>query len=125
MTNPNPLLDEADRERVAPPCVLVVFGASGDLAARKLLPALARLASRHALPSSFSVVGVARSELSDDEFRDRARKAAPDAGPAWEELCGSFRFVAGEYDHPDTFARLHEALDTLDRERGTAANRVH
>jgi len=125
VTNPNPLLDEADRERVAPPCVLVVFGASGDLAARKLLPALARLASRHALPSSFSVVGVARSELSDDEFRDRARKAAPDAGSAWEELCGSFRFVAGEYDHPDTFARLHEALDTLDRERGTGANRVH
>src|SRR3712207_8289830 len=58
-------------DQIAPPAVLVVFGASGDLTARKLMPAIERLALRRLLPGGFSVVGVARTEMDDEDFRDR------------------------------------------------------
>jgi glucose-6-phosphate 1-dehydrogenase len=94
--SPNPLLAGLSSERRAPPLVLVVFGASGDLASRKLFPALERLASRRQLPAAFSVVGVARTEMTDEEFRDLCRKAVSDAGPSWEGLVSGFRYVCGE-----------------------------
>src|SRR5438270_7205677 len=71
----------ASPSRKAPPCTLVVFGASGDLTARKLLPAIDRLAARGALDPAFTVVGVARTEMDDDDFRARALDAVPDASP--------------------------------------------
>ena len=78
---------EAATSRRPEPCTVVVFGASGDLAARKILPALATLAARGSLPDGFSVVGVARSEWSDDEFRSRCLSAGGgDANPAWDTL---------------------------------------
>ena len=77
----NPLA-EATVERVAPPAVLVVFGASGDLTSRKLMPAVENLALRRLLPPGFSVVGVARTEMSDDEFRERMRTAVEESGAA-------------------------------------------
>ncbi|TML37596.1 MAG: glucose-6-phosphate dehydrogenase [Actinobacteria bacterium] len=123
--SPNPLLDGLSSERRAPPLVLVVFGASGDLASRKLFPALERLASRRQLPAAFSVVGVARTEMTDEEFRDLCRKAVSDAGPSWEGLVSGFRYVCGEYsDHP-TFERLSQVLEEVDRDRGTGGNRVY
>jgi glucose-6-phosphate 1-dehydrogenase len=130
MTSDNPLV-EPTAERVAPPAVLVVFGASGDLTTRKLIPAIQRLALRRLLPAGFSVVGVARTEMSDDDFRDRMRKTVADegAGPegrqVWEAFVAGFRYVAGDYSDPETFARLHEVLDELDRDRGTAENRLY
>ena len=75
----NPLA-EATIERVAPPAVLVVFGASGDLTSRKLMPAVENLALRRLLPPGFSVVGVARTEMDDDEFRERMRAAVEESG---------------------------------------------
>ena len=66
----NVLAEGLDTVRRAPPGVLVVFGASGDLTHRKLLPALERLSRRRLLPAAFAVVGVARTEMSDDGFRD-------------------------------------------------------
>jgi glucose-6-phosphate 1-dehydrogenase len=121
----NPLVAGLSTERRAPPLVLVVFGASGDLTSRKLLPALERLASRRQLPAAFSVVGVARTEMTDDEFRDLARKAVSDAGPTWDGLVAGFRYVAGEYDDHATFERLCQVLDEVDEERGTGGNRVY
>ncbi|HEX9546361.1 MAG TPA: glucose-6-phosphate dehydrogenase [Acidimicrobiales bacterium] len=120
----NPLAEGLDRERRAPPGVLVVFGASGDLTSRKLMPALERLSRKRLLPPAFAVVGVARTELTDETFRERMIAAVPDAGPAWHELVQGFRYVAGDYGHPDTFDALKTVLDELDRDRGTAGNRT-
>ncbi len=66
-----------------PPLVLVIFGASGDLASRKILPALANLAERGRLNDNFTVIGVARTQWTDDEFRQRATKCVPVPGPRW------------------------------------------
>ncbi|HEX2849244.1 MAG TPA: glucose-6-phosphate dehydrogenase [Acidimicrobiales bacterium] len=121
----NPLDAGLGTERRAPPLALVVFGASGDLTHRKLMPALEHLARRRLLPAGFSVVGVARTELSDDDFQARMAEAVKDAGPEWEALTRSFRYVAGDYTETTTFERLRRVLDALDRERGTAGNRVY
>jgi glucose-6-phosphate 1-dehydrogenase len=121
----NPLAAGLDRERRAPPGVLIVFGASGDLTSRKLMPAIERLSRRGLLPPAFSVVGIARTEMSDDDFRKRMLDAIPDAGPGWPEQVKHFRYVAGEYAHPDTFKKLKQVLDELDAQRGTAGNRTY
>ncbi|GIF68295.1 glucose-6-phosphate 1-dehydrogenase [Asanoa ishikariensis] len=108
-------------DRKAPPGVVVIFGASGDLTERKLMPALARLAQYKRLPEEFRLVGVARSHLSDDEFRQRFP-----AGPAAEApgLVETMRYVSGAYDDPQTYAHLRELLDSFDRDAGTAGNRL-
>jgi glucose-6-phosphate 1-dehydrogenase len=127
----NPLA-EATGERVAPPAILVVFGASGDLTSRKLMPAVENLALRRLLPNGFSVVGVARTELGDDEFRERMREAVAESGGGgeeakhvWEAFDGGFRYVAGDYNDPETFKKLKDVLDSLDGARGTAQNRLY
>ena len=121
----NPLAEGLGTERRAPPCVMVVFGASGDLTARKLLPALERLSRHRRLPAAFSLVGIARTEMEDDDFRRRAVEAVPDAGPGWESVVAGFRYVAGEYTHPDTFDTLEKVLDEIDASRGTGGNRLY
>ncbi len=115
---------ELDKVEPPPPLALVVFGASGDLAARKLLPAIAALAEHKALPDGFTVVGVARTPWSDEEFQ----KAALDAvsgRDGWSELVKRFRYVSGEYGHKETFDRLKEVLNESDRAIGTGGNRVY
>jgi glucose-6-phosphate 1-dehydrogenase len=108
------------------PLVLVIFGASGDLASRKILPALAQLAARGSLPSAFSVVGVARRPLGDDGFQDLARSVAGDADTgAWSALVKNFRYISGDYAHPATFVELHKVLDELDGSIGTSGNRIY
>ena len=116
---------------IAPPCVMVLFGASGDLSSRKLLPALAHLAARGELADAFTIVGVARTPLSDEEFRSFARKAVADHlrpgddGSVWSELTEHVRYVTGSYDCDETFARLAGVLEELDRSRGTRGSRLH
>ena len=73
----NPLSDDERDERRAPPCVLVVYGASGDLTSRKILPGLERLHRRRQLPSAFAVVGTARTEMDDDDFREAVPQGRP------------------------------------------------
>src|SRR5438034_1274092 len=90
----NPLAEGLDDERRAPPCVLVVFGASGDLTARKLMPALVQLAERRQLPAAFSVVSVARTELTDEDFQKRMHEAVDAPTPTWDNLVSGFRYVA-------------------------------
>jgi glucose-6-phosphate 1-dehydrogenase len=108
----------------APPLVLVVFGASGDLANRKLLPAVAALADHGALPAGFTVIGVARTKWSDDEFRRDALKAVDKPSAAWKDVVKNFRYISGEYGHPDTFDQLKKVLDEADKNLGTAGNRI-
>ncbi|MHB8429746.1 MAG: glucose-6-phosphate dehydrogenase [Acidimicrobiales bacterium] len=109
----------------APPVALVIFGASGDLSARKIFPALARLADRGVLDDGFTVIGVARTEWSDEVFRSHVSDATPGGGPKWRELTERFKYVSGEYDHPDTFGQLKDHLDEADRIDGTAGNRIY
>jgi glucose-6-phosphate 1-dehydrogenase len=110
--------------RHAPPAALTVFGASGDLAHRKLFPALAGLADQGLLPDAIGLVGVARTDLGDDGFRDRLLDAAPDAGDRWRRIVETARYVAGDYAAEDTFGRLASVLDEIDREGGTEGNRL-
>ncbi len=120
----NVLAAGLDQGRRAPPGVLVIFGASGDLTARKLIPAVASLARRRLLPSAFAVVGVARSHMSDDDFRAKMIAAVPDGGPGWAAVVKGFRFVAGDYGGADTMERLSAVLSELDADLGTAGNRL-
>jgi glucose-6-phosphate 1-dehydrogenase len=107
-----------------PPLAMVIFGASGDLTARKILPALAELANRGRLNERFTVIGVARTPWSDQEFRDVALRAAPSAGEAWATLVKRFRYVTGEYAAAETFDELRKALAEADETQGTAGNRL-
>src|ERR1039458_4880902 len=104
---------------------MVIFGASGDLTARKILPALADLANRGRRNERFSVIGVARTEWSDEEFQDVAQKADATGGEVWARLVKQFRYVPGEYAATATFDRLKEVLAEADKNQGTSGNRVY
>jgi len=124
----NPLTAGLERLPV-PPTTLVIFGATGDLSRRKLLPALYNLAHEGALPGRFNLVGSSRSELSDEDFRRLAvesvrsfsRREADQA--VLDELFAGVRYVAGTFDQGDLYDRLHEVLDGFDDEAGLALNR--
>jgi glucose-6-phosphate 1-dehydrogenase len=103
-----------DGTRKAPPCALVVFGASGDLTSRKLLPAIDRLAAKGRLDERFSLVGVARTEMDDADFQRRAIEAVPDASAEYREVASRFRYVAGDYAADATFAQLQALLTEFD-----------
>jgi glucose-6-phosphate 1-dehydrogenase len=110
------------QERSAPPATLVIFGASGDLTRRKLLPAVESLARHGRLPNQFALVGVARTAMDDERFAesslgDRALTDRP-------QLAGGIRYVSGDYSSPETYKHLSEVLDGLDDARGTAGNRI-
>jgi glucose-6-phosphate 1-dehydrogenase len=114
-----------DPPRQTPPLALVIFGASGDLASRKILPALANLAERGRLSDNFTVIGVARTQWTDDEFRQHATKCIPVPGPRWAAMVERFRYIPGEYAATETFDRLKGLLAEADLEYGTAGNRVY
>ena len=71
----NPLRAGMRLERTAQPCTVVIFGASGDLAKRKLIPALYRLVQERLLPAEFAIVGLARTQMSDEEFREKMKES--------------------------------------------------
>ena len=127
----NPLLDGLEVRRAPDPCSLVIFGASGDLTKRKLFPALYSLAYRGLLPKSFAVVGVARTEESDDDFRDRMKESVQEFGrdpfrdDVWDALAEGMRYVPMDFDDEEREDRLADALTELDEERGTRGNRVY
>src|SRR5436305_7756987 len=120
---PNPLAEGIQATRRAPPGVLVVFGASGDLTKRKLLPALGSLCRRRLLAAAFTVAGVARTPLDDEAFRELMMDAVPDV-PGWEGVVKRSRYVTGDYDDPDTFTQLRGVLDDLEGELGQPGNRT-
>jgi glucose-6-phosphate 1-dehydrogenase len=123
MTDASPVAPRV--AKTPPPLALVIFGASGDLTARKILPALADLANRGRLNERFTVVGVARTEWSDEEFQSVAQKADPTGGETWAGLTKSFRYVPGEYAATATFDRLKKVLADADKNQGTSGNRVY
>ncbi len=126
----NPLRDPRDRRipRVAGPCVLVIFGVTGDLARKKLMPAVYDLAHRGLLPPGFSLVGFARRDWEDEDFaqlihdsvKEHARTPFSDA--VWEQVSEGVRFLPGEFSDDDAFDRLAATLKELDTQRGTGGN---
>ena len=110
----NPLRDPADRRlpRIAGPGGLVLFGVTGDLSRKKLLPAVYDLANRGLLPPGFGLTGFGRRDWDDDDFREIAHEAirsycrTPFDEGVWEQLAKGFRFVQGTFDDKDSFARL-------------------
>jgi glucose-6-phosphate 1-dehydrogenase len=113
------------------PSTIVIFGASGDLARRKLVPALHTLGCEGLLPATSQVVGVARSPLSDEEFRDRLytgveeyARHKPGICKLWFTFEGRHSYLAGEYDDPQSYQRLAERLAHFDAEKGTDGNRL-
>jgi glucose-6-phosphate 1-dehydrogenase len=115
----------APRKQPAPPCVLVIFGASGDLAKRKLIPALYNLASAGYLPDQFAVVGVGRTEMSDDQFRKKMSEDLHqfETGTVEPErvkwLTSRLSYVDGDLEDAKTFAQLKEKLAAIDEKWGT------
>ncbi|MDX6729925.1 MAG: glucose-6-phosphate 1-dehydrogenase [Baekduia sp.] len=125
----NPLVEGLERVPVHP-TTLVIFGATGDLARRKLLPAIYNLAHEGALPERFYLIGSSRSELSDEEFAKQAAEAIrqfsrrePDE-TVLKELLSEVRYVSGSFDQDSVYERLKSALDEFDQEAGQPLNRA-
>ena len=119
----------ADRDR---PTAIVIFGASGDLTQRKLVPALHSLACEGLLPPRYQVIGVARSPLSDDRFRERlyegiARYARLKAGQCglWPQHCVRYTYLAGDYNDPILYQTIAQTLDRLEVADRAAGNRLY
>jgi glucose-6-phosphate 1-dehydrogenase len=126
----NPLRDPQDRRlpRIAGPCSLVIFGVTGDLARKKLMPAVYDLANRGLLPPGFALVGFARRDFSNQDFaqivHDSVKEHArtPFREEVWQQLAEGFRFVPGDLTDDEAFERLRETVDELDVNRGTGGN---
>ncbi|GAA1771918.1 glucose-6-phosphate dehydrogenase [Streptomonospora arabica] len=127
---PNPLRSELDRRlpRIAGPSVLVLFGVTGDLARKKLLPAIYDLANRGMLPPGFGLVGFARRDWADQDFAAEAHQAVrenartPFREDVWRQLSEGLRFVAGELHDDAAFDELARTVRQLDADRGTGGN---
>jgi len=128
----NPLREGLRLERVPAPCAMVIFGASGDLTRRKLMPALYNLAIEGLLPSGFSVVGYARRDMSNETFRAQMRDAVdkysrrrPVDPNVWETFEQGISYVDGNFEDAGDYQKLGKELDRLDKERGTSGNRIY
>jgi glucose-6-phosphate 1-dehydrogenase len=127
----NPLRNGLVEDRTGDACAVVIFGASGDLTKRKLMPALYNLAVSRALPGGFAVIGVARRERTHDEFRSDMKEAVssfsrrkPIDNTVWSDFERGVTYVEGTFEDPATYERLKKQLDDVDRERGTRGNRL-
>lgn len=129
----NPLREGLRMERTPDPCIMVIFGATGDLAHRKLLPALYNLSVERRLPGNFTVVGFARRPLSDEVFREQIKESVeqysrnkPSQFPAvWRSFAEGLFYVQSDFDNPDGYKALGSRLADLDKQRGTMGNRLY
>jgi glucose-6-phosphate 1-dehydrogenase len=116
--------------QVSSPAMMVIFGASGDLANRKLLPAIYKLSQQRLLPPNFVILGYARSPLSDDEFRLRARTSMvgnPEVefqSSAWDTFAPRLFYISGEYDDDEGFKQLQARISMLEEQWNIGGNRL-
>ncbi len=132
MTTENPFRAGLETERTPAPCVFVIFGATGDLTRRKLIPALYNLAISRLLPPGMSIVGFALSEMGDESFRSTLHDAVaefsrrkPIDEAIWADFASRLHYVSGRFESTADFLRLREKLEQLDRTNGTRENRVY
>ncbi|AFZ65875.1 glucose-6-phosphate dehydrogenase [Deinococcus peraridilitoris] len=127
----NPLREGMLRKRAPEPCTLVIFGVTGDLAKRKLLPAVFGLWQDGQLGPGFSVVGIGRAAMTPDEFRDFTREALTSSKETdaigegnLERFVELASYVGGNFDAPETYQSIQERLSEIERERGAGRNAV-
>jgi glucose-6-phosphate 1-dehydrogenase len=131
VTMRNPLTEGLPLRRRPAPCAIVIFGASGDLTMRKLMPALYSLGFRHLLPEHFTIVGAARTGGTDDSFRESMLEAVKTYArdefrqEVWDELCAGMRYVQLDDSENSMGDSLTGMLDKIDQERGTLGNRLY
>ncbi|MGW0634408.1 glucose-6-phosphate dehydrogenase [Nocardia salmonicida] len=126
----NPLRDERDKRVpfIAGPCSMVIFGVTGDLSRKKLMPAIYDLANQGLLPPGFALVGFARRNYADEDFASVVLEAVkkhartPFRQEVWDHLAEGVRFVQGSFDDDAAFSTLADTLHTLDQTRGTGGN---
>ncbi len=125
----NPLIEGLERTPVRSTAI-VIFGAVGDLASRKLLPAIYNLAHEGALPERIALIGVSRGKLTDEDYRARARESIdrfsrrrPDPD-VLDGLLANMQYISGGFDDDDLYTRMRGALEELDADYGTPLNRV-
>jgi glucose-6-phosphate 1-dehydrogenase len=128
----NPLREGLRLERVPDPAVFVLFGATGDLAHRKVVPALFQLWRTHLLPHEFTIVAVGRRGYTDQAFRDelkasldRFSRVLPVDRETWDDLASRIVYHQGDFNDPVAYSALADRLDALDQERGTRGNRLY
>jgi glucose-6-phosphate 1-dehydrogenase len=129
-TQRHPFLHGLSKHRGAPPTVVVIFGASGDLTARKLIPAIYNLSQDNLLPADFFLVGFGRKPMSDDAFRSTAREAVEEFSRrelnpgVWDRVARHTTYVAGGYDEPAAFERLAAHIDAIEKGLGRDVQRL-
>lgn len=127
----NPLRAGMRLERTAEPCAFVIFGASGDLTKRKLVPALYRLVQERLLPAEFAIVGLARTEMTSEEFRARMKESVEEFSEAkrvdedvWNSFAQGLYYQTTDINNAADYEKLSGLLAQVDRERGTQGNRI-
>jgi glucose-6-phosphate 1-dehydrogenase len=127
----NPLREGLRLERGAQPTAMVIFGASGDLTRKKLMPALYNLAAQRLLPADFAVIGMARRPLSNAEFRaqmraevDKNSRTGATQDDIWDSFAERISYISGNFDNQESFAVLKRELERLDKEFNTGGNRL-
>ena len=126
---PNPLREGLRLERIPEPCLLVIFGATGDLSHRKILPALYNLRRAGLLPPEFRLVAFARGSYDDEKFGREMRasvaehsRVKPVEDALWDDFAKRIFYQRGDFDRPDDFDRLAERLEQIDAAPGTRGN---
>ena len=130
VTESNPLRQALPRARVPEPCAIVLFGSTGDLAHRKLMPALFNLARGGNLPSECAIVGFARRDWTDDDLRADYEKTLSKNGGSdfreiWPQFASRLVFAPGTFDDLESYRKLKDKLEELDRTHGTRGNRIY
>ena len=125
----NPLQDPLRFARRVPPCAIVIFGASGDLSKRKLLPSLYRLFYERRISQNFAVIGSSRTPMSDDQFRERMKESvskfledAPFDEDIWKSFAQCLFYVAGDLNEEASYDDLKTKLDEVEKSHQTAGN---
>ena len=128
----NPLREGLEQERVPDASCLVIFGASGDLTQRKLIPALYSLAHDGLLPAGQTIIGFSRPDYTDEAFRmamreacDKHARTRPVDDAVWENFSRGLFYVQGEFTEHEAYKRLKKKLDECDRTRGTSGRRIY
>ncbi|MEO5951739.1 MAG: glucose-6-phosphate dehydrogenase, partial [Chloroflexia bacterium] len=129
----NPLRVGLRMRRTPDPCIFVLFGITGDLAHRKLLPALYNLSVERRLPPNFSIIGFARRPYTDDEIRadlkasvEKYARNKPSQRPGvWKSFAEGIHYVQSNFDDPEGYKKLDKLLGDIDEQRGTLGNRLY